>query len=123
MKPVYVQVAEAIEDDILLGKLKDGDPAYSQLILSRELNINPATVAKGINLLVQKGILVKQRGLSMTVAPGAKEHLMSEKIETGFAETVTALVEQSIKIGLPKEQVLKRIHDAFADYERRDMLE
>ena len=84
IKPIYVQVAEAIEDDIIIEKLKEGEAVYSQLILSRELSINPATAAKGINLLVQKGVLDKQRGLSMTVADGAKKRIIGEKLGKEF---------------------------------------
>lgn len=120
IKPIYVQVAEAIEDDIILGKLQEGEPVYSQLVLSRELNINPATAAKGINLLVQKSILEKQRGLSMTVTHGAKKRIIDEKLEKDFSNLIYALVDGAIKIGLPKEQVLIRISDTFANYERRD---
>ncbi|MCL1873394.1 MAG: GntR family transcriptional regulator [Clostridiales bacterium] len=115
IKPIYLQVAEAIEDDIILGRLKDGDPVYSQLVLARELNINPATAAKGINLLVQKGILIKQRGLSMLVAGGAKEHLTDEKLEKEFAGTMRQLVEQANKIGLSKKQVLEKLNSAFSE--------
>ena len=49
--PVYVQIAEAIEYDIISGKLSEGGTAYSQLIIARELGVNPATAAKGINVL------------------------------------------------------------------------
>ena len=119
IKPIYVQVAEAIEDDIAMGKLHEGDMAYSQLVLSRELSINPATAAKGISLLVQKGILEKQRGLSMTVANGAKERVIAERLTKEFAEATASLVEQANKLGLSQEQVLTKIKEAFMEHERR----
>ena len=118
IKPIYVQVAEAIEDDIVLGRLPEGEPVYSQLVLSRELNINPATAAKGINLLVQKGILEKQRGLSMTVAAGARKHIIGSTLQKEFKATVSALVEQGTKIGLSKEDILHTIDDVFSNLER-----
>jgi len=118
MTPIYVQVAGAIEDEIILGKLREGEPAYSQIELSRELRINPATAAKGINLLAQKGILEKQRGLSMTVAFGAKQRILDEKREKEFSEIAGALVDQARKIGLPEEQVVKKIKALFAADER-----
>lgn len=118
IKPIYVQVAEAIEDDIILGKLPEGEGVYSQLVLSRELNINPATAAKGINLLVQKGSLEKQRGLSMAVARGARARIVGERLETELRETTNALVEQAMKIGISKKQVLEQVNQAFANYER-----
>ena len=55
MVPIYVQIADAIEDDILSGKLEEGESCYSQLVLAKELHVNPATAAKGINLLVNRG--------------------------------------------------------------------
>ena len=47
MIPIYVQIADSIEDDILSGKLKENDTCYSQLVLAKELKVNPATAAKG----------------------------------------------------------------------------
>ena len=118
MKPIYVQVADAVEDEIILGKLGEGEPAYSQLALSREFNINPATAARGINLLVQKGVLKKQRGLSMTVAGGARQRILEEKREKEFSEAVDALVEQARKIGLSEDQVIAKIKAFFGAAER-----
>jgi DNA-binding transcriptional regulator YhcF (GntR family) len=105
IQPIYVQVAEAIEDEIMSGRLREGGPVYSQLELSRELGINPATAAKGINALVQKGVLEKQRGLSMAVARGARNRVINEKIKKDFANAVSALVEKAISYGLTEEQV------------------
>ncbi|MDR2590780.1 MAG: GntR family transcriptional regulator [Oscillospiraceae bacterium] len=109
IKPIYAQVAEAIEDDIVTGKLKEGEAAYSQLILSREFAINPATAAKGINQLVSKGILEKQRGLSMIVAAGAREKLLNERINTEVWQIAESLVDSAIKVGLNKENVIEKI--------------
>ena len=113
IKPIYIQVAEAIEDDIIVGKLNEGFPAYSQLVLSRELGINPATAAKGINQLVGKGILEKQRGLSMVVADGAVKRLLSERRDTEIWTMAESLVDGAVKIGLSKEDVITKITELF----------
>ena len=113
IRPIYIQVADAIEDDIVTGKLKEGDPVYSQLVISRELGINPATAAKGINQLVGKGILEKQRGLSMTVAIGARERLLDQRRSTEFWKLAESLVDGAVKIGLSKEAVLAKLGDLF----------
>jgi len=120
IKPIYVQVAEAIEDDIVSGKLTEGEPVYSQLVLSRELGINPATAAKGINLLVQNGVLEKQRGVSMIVASGAKERIIGGKKQQEFSDTVALLIEQAGKIGLSKSQVLAKIQEAYSQGGNQD---
>jgi len=114
IKPIYLQIAEAIEDDILAGHLQEGGSAYSQLILSKELGINPATAAKGINVLVQEGILEKQRGQSMTVAKGARTKLISVRQKTGLQLLVDELVTEARKIELPKEEVLAMVSEYYS---------
>lgn len=113
IKPVYIQIAEAIEDDIINGKLAEGSGAYSQLIIARELNVNPATAAKGINVLVTKGVLEKQRGYSMTVAHGALEQLLKERREKGFKELIMSLVLEADKIRLSESEVIEEIQKYY----------
>ena len=107
--PVYIQIAEAIEDDIISGKLTEGSAAYSQLILARELGVNPATAAKGINVLVSKGILDKQRGASMIVAQDALVRLLDERRANGFDKLVSNLISEAKKIGMSEDEVMDKI--------------
>jgi DNA-binding transcriptional regulator YhcF (GntR family) len=109
LKPIYIQIAEGIEDDIISGRLSEGAPVYSQLTLSRELRVNPATAAKGINQLVVKGILERQRGQSMTVAPGARERLLGERREDAFESRVRDLLSEARKIGMTYRDVSRTI--------------
>jgi DNA-binding transcriptional regulator YhcF (GntR family) len=113
LTPVYIQIAEAIEDDIISGKLKEGGTSYSQLIIAKELNINPATAAKGINLLVSKGILEKQRGSSMTVAPGATNQLFQERRTKNFQALITTLITEATKINLTQNEVITAIKNHY----------
>ena len=117
VKPVYIQIAEAIEDDIIGGRLAEGGAAYSQLTLSRELNINPATAAKGINVLVGKGILEKQRGLSMVVAAGAVERLLKERREKNFRDIIANLVLEAKKIRLSENEVMGELKKYYKSLE------
>ena len=111
--PVYMQIAEAIEDDIISGKLVEGGAAYSQLIIARELNVNPATAAKGINMLVSKGILEKQRGTSMAVAAGALDRLLSERRDKGFRNMIGNLVAEAAKLNLSENEVITEIQKYY----------
>ena len=113
LKPVYVQIAEAVEDDIINGSLTEGGAAYSQLIIARELNVNPATAAKGINVLVAKGILEKQRGTSMVVSYGALERLLKERRENKFKELIANLVSEAKKIKLSENEVMTEIKNYY----------
>jgi len=108
MIPIYVQIADSIEDDILSGKLKENDTCYSQLVLAKELKVNPATAAKGINLLVSRGILIKHRGQAMTVAGDAirKRHSEVEQI-------AEQLIKLSKKLSITKEELLKLIAEQY----------
>jgi DNA-binding transcriptional regulator YhcF (GntR family) len=115
--PVYVQIAEGIEDDIISGKLMEGDAAYSQLTIARELTVNPATAAKGINVLVSKGILEKQRGAAMAVAAGALERLLQERRDKGFRELIVHLVTEAVKINLSEQDVIGGVKEYYQSLE------
>lgn len=113
IKPIYLQIAEGIEDDIIQGNLKEGDQAYSQLIISRELGVNPATAAKGINVLVLKGILEKQRGLSMVVTAGARDRLLAEKKDNNIHSLTQELVREARKVGMNQETLIKLMKELY----------
>ena len=113
IKPVYLQIAEGIEDDIIFGKLKEGDGCYSQLVIAKELNVNPATAAKGINMLVQKGILEKQRGLSMVVAKGSKDILIKERKESGLIELIKQLTNEADMLKLSEQELIDLIKSNY----------
>ena len=119
LKPAYIQIAEAVEDDIINGSLTEGGAAYSQLIIARELSVNPATAAKGINVLVAKGILEKQRGASMIVARGALEMILKERREQKFGELIANLVAEAEKIKLSETDVVAGIKKYYQDLEGR----
>lgn len=119
LKPVYMQIAEAIEDDIISGKLVSGSAAYSQLIISKELNVNPATAAKGINVLVAKGILEKQRGSSMIVAYGAPEQILKERREKNFREQIANLISEATKVKLSESEVIAEIKNYYRSLEEK----
>ncbi len=111
--PIYIQIADAIEDDILTGKLKEGDHCYSQLVIAKELNINPATAAKGIRLLVDRGILKKVRGQAMTVAEHAMDKIKERKVKETLNQLIDNLVIESKKLNLSSEQLLDMIQEKW----------
>ena len=73
--PLFVQIAEQLADDIVDGVLAEGARAPSTNELAAFYRINPATAAKGINVLVEDAVLEKRRGIGMFVAPGAQGQL------------------------------------------------
>ena len=113
--PIYIQIANAIEDDILSGKLNEGDNCYSQLILAKALNINPATAAKGIRLLVERGILNKNRGQSMIVCSDAKVLIMARKKEEILNIITENLVAEAKKLNISEQEMISIIKAHYKD--------
>ena len=113
MVPIYVQIADAIEDDILSGKLKEGDKCYSQVVIAKELNINPATAAKGIRILVERDILEKVRGQAMTIKKGAVEMIKARKTNDTLSILMENLISEAKKLGLSKEKLLNLLSENF----------
>jgi DNA-binding transcriptional regulator YhcF (GntR family) len=115
LTPLYVQIADSIEEDILNDTLKEGSACYSQLIIARELSVNPATAAKGINLLVVRGVLEKQRGLAMIVKNDAKETIIQRKTQTVFESKVEELVRMAKSLNLSENYVLRKLTQYFKE--------
>lgn len=113
--PIYVQIANAIEDDILSETLEESGTCYSQLVIAKELTVNPATAAKGINLLVGRGILEKQRGLAMIITPNAKKKIMNRRKNETFEKLVKDLVNTAKKLDLSQDYVLETIKKHYKE--------
>lgn len=109
MMPIYIQIADEIENDILNHKLKEGGNCYSQLMLAKELKVNPATAAKGIQLLVARGILEKQRGQAMTIAANARQLILERKKNEELSQKIEELLALAKSLGMSKEAVVDRI--------------
>lgn len=111
-KSIYLQISEIIETDILRGILLADEKVPSTNELTRQYMINPATAARGINLLVAEGILYKKRGVGMFVSPGAREQIL-EKRQKAFKEhSIPKLLQEAAGIGLSKEEVLRIIENS-----------
>jgi len=108
-RPIFMQIAERIEEDILAGRLAEEDQAPSTNQFAALYQINPATAAKGVNLLVDQGILYKKRGMGMFVTTGARERLMEKRRELFFEQYVVAMLREAKRLGIEEEQVIEMI--------------
>src|SRR5579884_2270365 len=104
-RPIFVQIAERIEADILTGRLAEEEQAPSTNQIAALYQINPATAAKGVNLLVDQGIVYKRRGLGMYVAPGARAKLLEKRREQFYDQYVVPLLQEAEKLGITPDQV------------------
>jgi GntR family transcriptional regulator len=108
-RPLFAQIAERVEDSIIDGTLSEMSRAPSTNELASFYSINPATAAKGINLLVAKGVLEKRRGIGMFVTEGARGLLINEH-RTTFSDTyITPLLNEADRLGLGSEDVIALI--------------
>lgn len=115
-KPIYLQVRERIEDQIINFDLKEGEKAPSTSQLVNFYKINHLTVAKGVNQLVDEGILYRKRGIGTFVAEGARDVLLAKRKDTFFEDHILSLVREAKKLGITKDEVIAFIQKA----ERQD---
>jgi len=108
-RPIFVQIAERIEDDIIAEHLPEETQVPSTNQFAAFYHINPATAAKGVNLLVDQGILYKKRGIGMFVATGAKDKLIEQRKEQFYEQYVVTMVREASKLGISKEQLMAMI--------------
>ncbi|HCJ58860.1 hypothetical protein SDC9_114021 [bioreactor metagenome] len=115
-KLIYMQIADSIEDEVISGALNEGEQVYSTNQFAKLYGINPATAAKGINLLVEEGILFKKRGIGMFVAEGAKDRIVDKRKRIFVEEYITKLIHEARKLNITKEELL----DIIRSYEGGD---
>jgi DNA-binding transcriptional regulator YhcF (GntR family) len=106
---IYLQIGHMIETDILRGILLEEERVPSTNELARLYTINPATAAKGVNLLVDEGILYKKRGIGMFVAAGAVEKIRSRRKQAFFNVRLEELLEEAASLGITREELIERI--------------
>ncbi len=116
-RPIFLQLAERVADDILRGRYGEGEQVPSTNELAGHLRINPATAGKALGLLVDRGILVKRRGIGMFVAEGARESISAER-QQGFVDAyVRPLLAEAQALGLGPEDLIRLIRETETETE------
>lgn len=108
-KSIYLQISEMIETDILRGILQEEERVPSTNELAKLYTINPATAAKGVNLLVDAGILYKKRGIGMFVAAGATAQIRQRRKEEFYKVQLQDLLTEATRLGISKEELICQI--------------
>jgi DNA-binding transcriptional regulator YhcF (GntR family) len=114
-RPIYVQVAESIEKGILIGAYAETKQVPSTTEISVTYKINPATALKGINRLVDEGLLYKQRGVGMFVAKGAAKKVEQKRKDAFYGQYVKRLTKEAKRLNLTVEETKKMIERSFSD--------
>ncbi len=108
-KSIYLQISEMLENDILRDVLLADEKVPSTNELAKFYKINPATAAKGINLLVEEGILYKKRGIGMFVAQGAKESIKKKRKEVFYENYIKVLLNEAASLGIAEDELIEMI--------------
>ena len=117
--PLFGQVAERLAAEIADGGLAEGERVPSTNELAAYYRINPATAAKGINLLADNGLLEKRRGIGMFVAVGARRRLLGQRREEFVERYVRPLLAEAARLGIGGAELAGLIkecgHEQFSD--------
>ncbi|MBU9711649.1 GntR family transcriptional regulator [Evansella tamaricis] len=104
-KPIFQQIKEIIEDQIVKDQLREHDQIPSTTQMVQFYKVNHITISKGINLLVEEGIVYKKRGVGMFVSEGAKEQLLELRKNDFADEYVLPMIQEAEKLGLTESDI------------------
>lgn len=107
--PIYMQIAEWVENEILADRLVADGKVYSQYQLAELFNINPATAGKGLTILVENEILYKKRGLGMFVTANAKEHILATRRNNTLYKMAREIVVEAKRLSVSDIELLALI--------------
>lgn len=113
-EPIYLQIADQIRTEIVSGALGEEEQVTSTNQYATTYRINPATAAKAFAELTDEGTLYKRRGVGMFVAAGARDRLLAGRRERFFAEVVDPVVGEARMLGIPIEEVTRRLRELAA---------
>lgn len=108
-EPIFLQVAKGIEEDIFLGVYEEESQIPSTTEISVNYRINPATVLKGINILVDNQLIYKKRGIGMFVENGAVEKIREKRFGEFFGSYIKPMIIESRKLGINKKILIEKI--------------
>lgn len=112
-KPIFIQIAEQLEDSIFTGVFAEETKIPSTNEISALLNINPHTVLKGMNLLVDENIIYKKRGLGMFVKEGAVETIRRKRQGQFYEQFIASLIREAEKLHMTKEEIISLIERGY----------
>jgi GntR family transcriptional regulator len=113
LSPIYVRIAQWLEDGIIDGTLREDERVYSQYQLAEMFNINPATAAKGLGILADEGTIYKKRGLGMFVSPGSRETILGKRQGNAFQQLVRQLVAEAKKLDIGEDKLLAAVRQIY----------
>jgi len=115
--PIYVQLAEWLENEILREQFKADEKMYSQYQLADLFTINPATAGKSLTILLDNDILYKKRGLGMFVTSEARNVILSKRKNEKLTTLVNGIVDEAARLEVPFDELIDMLKRAKAKNE------
>jgi DNA-binding transcriptional regulator YhcF (GntR family) len=109
---LFIQIAERLADQIAEGTLAEGERAPSTNELSAYYRINPATAAKGLNVMIDDGLLEKRRGIGMFVSSGARQQLLDSRRKQFADRFVDPLIAEATRLGINTNELVALIENS-----------
>lgn len=116
-KPIFQQIMEMIEDDIISGTYQVNDIIISTTQISKLLSVNPTTSVKAVSNLAEEGVLYKKRGIGMCVAQGARDKILARRKKMFFEEAVPELLMEANKLGISETELIQTIRKEKEQYD------
>lgn len=108
-QPVFIQIMEIIENDIITGVYQIDDLIISTTQISKVYSVNPTTAVKAVSKLTDAGILYKKRGIGMCVASGAKEKITKRRKDVFLNQTIDTLLTEAETLGISLDELINVI--------------
>jgi len=113
-KPIFQSIAEWLKDAILANIYKEEEQVPSITEISMQYNINPATALKGVNQLVDSGLIYKKRGLGMFVSTGARDKLLGQRQEQFYTDYIEPLISEAKNLQIGADSLINMIERGYA---------
>lgn len=113
--PLYIQIAKQLEEMILIKELTEGEQVPSTTQLSQALKVNPATVLKGMNLLVDNQLIEKKRGMGMFVRKGAYQKIVNKRQDDFYQNFIEKMVSEAQQLNISKQKLFEMIERGYSN--------
>lgn len=114
-RPIFIQIAEYLEDGILSGAFPEESQIPSTTEISLWQKINPATVLKGVNILVDEGIVYKKRGLGMFVSTGAVVKIRVKRKKDFYEHYIKNIISEAKKLEIDSAEIISMIERGYGN--------
>jgi GntR family transcriptional regulator len=113
-KPIFLQLAEELEDCILRVVFPEETQIPSTTELAVSLRLNPATTNRAVNLLVSEDVIYKKRGIGMFVCTGARGVIAAKRQSAFYESYVVPLIAESHKLGISGADLISMIERGYS---------